>query len=334
MKITIIGFGVVGRGLAKVLYKKKDELEKNYGEFRVVAICDRSGAIIDEDGVDLKEAIEVKEKTGKLINHKKAKKVDVLDVIRNVKSDVVVEVTPSNLETGEPAKTYILESFKNKKHVVTANKGPLALYYKELVEEAKKNNVYFRYEATVGGAMPIINLAKENLAGNKILAIRGILNGTTNYILTKMEKEKVDFETALKEAQELGYAEANPSQDVDGLDTAAKIVILANSIMNLNKTIKDVKIKGIRKITPEALFLANKRGYTIKLIGEIKEGYLIVEPMLVPIESPLNVKGTLNVAMFETDLAKEVVVVGRGAGAEETASAILSDLIWIKKRLS
>lgn len=177
--------------------------------------------------------------------------------------------------------------------------------------------------------MPIINLAKETLAGNEILSIRGILNGTTNYILTKMEKEGLDFETALKEAKELGIAETDPTQDIEGLDTAAKIVILANSIMGMNKTIKDVKVKGISRITPEALFLANKRGYTIKLIGQIKDGYLIVEPMLVPIDSPLNVKGTLNVAMFETDLAKEVVVVGRGAGPIETASAILSDLIHI-----
>ncbi|WP_456418859.1 homoserine dehydrogenase [Methanocaldococcus infernus] len=333
MKVAIIGFGVVGRGLAKVLYSKEKYLKEKFGEFKVVAVCDRSGAVVDEDGLNLKEVIEVKEKTGKLINHGKSRELSPLDVIREIDFDVTVEVTPSNLETGEPAKTHILESFKNKKHVVTANKGPLALYFKELVENAKKHEVYFRYEATVGGAMPIINLAKENLAGNEILAIRGILNGTTNYILTKMEKEKVDFETALKEAQELGYAEADPSQDVDGLDTAAKIVILANSIMGLNKSIKDVKIKGIRKITPEALFLANKRGYTIKLIGEIRENRLVVEPMLIPLESPLNVKGTLNVAMFETDLAKEVVVVGRGAGAEETASAILSDLIWIKKRL-
>ncbi|XRO76300.1 homoserine dehydrogenase [Methanocaldococcus sp. 10A] len=330
MDIIIIGFGAIGKGVAKVLYEKREYLKKNYEEFRVVAITDSSGAAIDENGLDLQKAIEVKEKTGKIKNYpEKGKEISSIDVIRNVDADVVVEVTPSNLETGEPAKTHILESFKNKKHVVTANKGPLALCYKELIEEAKKYNVIFRHEASVGGAMPIINLAKETLAGNEILSIRGILNGTTNYILTKMEKEGLDFETALKEAKELGIAETDPTQDIEGLDTAAKIVILANSIIGMDKTIKDVKIKGIKRITPEALFLANKRGYTIKLIGQIKDKYLIVEPMLVPIDNPLNVKGTLNVAMFETDLAKEVVVVGRGAGPIETASAILSDLIHI-----
>ncbi|ENN96154.1 homoserine dehydrogenase [Methanocaldococcus villosus KIN24-T80] len=330
MRIIIIGFGVIGRGLAKVLYKKREFLRKNYGDFNVVAIADRSGAIIGED-IDLKRAIEVKEKSGKIINYPGIEKSS-LEVIKDVDADVVVEVTPSNLDTGEPARTHIIESFKHGKHVVTANKGPLALYFKELMETAKRYNKIFKFEASVGGAMPIINLAKETLAGNKIISIRGILNGTTNYILTKME-EGLDFETVLKEAKELGIAETNPYQDISGLDTAAKIVILANAIMGLNKTIKDVKVRGIEKITPEALFLANKRGYTIKLIGEIVNGYLIVEPKLIPINSPLNVKGTLNVAMFETDLAKEVVVVGRGAGAEETASAILSDLISIKKMI-
>jgi len=330
MDIIIVGFGAIGKGVAKVLHEKKEYLKKNLEEFRVVAITDSSGAAIDKDGLDLLKAIEVKEKTGKIKNYpEKGREMSSIDVIREVEADVVVEVTPSNLETGEPAKTHILESFKHKKHVVTANKGPLALCYRELIEEAKKHGVIFRHEASVGGAMPIINLAKETLAGNEIISIRGILNGTTNYILTKMEKEGLDFETALKEAKELGIAETDPTQDIEGLDTAAKIVILANSIMGMNKTIKNVKVKGIRRITPEALFLANKRGYTIKLIGQIKDGYLIVEPMLVPIDSPLNVKGTLNVAMFETDLAREVVVVGRGAGPIETASAILSDLIHI-----
>ncbi len=332
MDIIILGFGVIGRGLAKVLYNKSDYLSKNYGKFNVVGIADSSGGIYNKDGIDLLKAIEVKEKTGKITNYKDAKKMDILDLIKE-DGDVVVEVTPSNLETGEPANTHIIESFKNDKHVVTANKGPLCLCFNELITTAKKYNKIFRFEASVGGAMPIINLAKETLAGNEIYSIIGILNGTTNYILTKMEEEKIDFETALKEAQELGIAETNPSQDIDGLDTAAKIVILANAIMGLNKTIKDVKIKGIRRITPEAILLANKRGYTIKLIGNVNRKKLIVEPTLIPKYSPLNVKGTLNVAMFETDLAKEVVVVGRGAGPIETSSAILSDLISIYKEI-
>ncbi|AEF96623.1 homoserine dehydrogenase [Methanotorris igneus] len=329
MKIILVGFGVIGRGVAKVIDEKKKLLKEKYGfEPKIVAICDSSGAAIDESGLDLKKAIEVKEKTGKIANYN-GKKISSVEVIESIDADVVVEATPTNIKTGEPARTHILKAFENGKHVVTANKGPLALYFKELVESAEKHGVMFRYEASVGGAMPIINLAKETLAGNEIKSIKGILNGTTNYILTKMEKEKLDFNTVLKEAQELGIAETDPSQDIYGYDTAAKIVILANSIMGMNKTIDDVKIEGITRITPEAIELANKSGYTIKLIGEVKKNKLVVEPRLVQLDSPLNVKGTLNVAMFNTDLAKEVVIVGRGAGATETASAILSDLINI-----
>jgi homoserine dehydrogenase len=331
MKIILVGFGVIGKGVAKVIEEKKAHLMEKYSlDLKVVAICDSSGAAICEEGLDLKKALEIKEKTGKIINYpEKGKEISILDVIKTVDADVIVEATPTNIETGEPAKTYMLEGFKNGKHVVTANKGPLALHFKELMECANKNGVTFRYEASVGGAMPIINLAKETLAGNDIKSIKGILNGTTNYILTKMEKEKLDFNTVLKEAQELGIAETNPHQDISGLDTAAKIAILANSIMNKNVTIKDIKIEGITRITPEALEMANKSGYTIKLIGEINKNKLEVGPKLVPLDHPLNVKGTLNVAMFDTDLAKEVVVVGRGAGDIETSSAILSDLINI-----
>ncbi|EHP85617.1 homoserine dehydrogenase [Methanotorris formicicus] len=329
MKIILVGFGVIGRGVAKVVDEKRKSLKEKYGfEPKVVAISDSSGAAIDENGLDLKKAIEVKENTGKIVNYN-GKELSSVEVIESIDADVVVEATPTNIKTGEPAKTHILKAFENGKHVVTANKGPLALYFKELVESSEKNGVMFRYEASVGGAMPIINLAKETLAGNEIKSIKGILNGTTNYILTKMEKEKLDFNTVLKEAQELGIAETDPSQDIYGYDTAAKIVILANSIMGMNKTIDDVKIEGITRITPEAIELANKSGYTIKLIGEVKKNKLVVEPRLVQLDSPLNVKGTLNVAMFNTDLAKEVVIVGRGAGATETASAILSDLINI-----
>ncbi|WP_292460777.1 homoserine dehydrogenase [Methanothermococcus sp.] len=334
MKVILVGFGVIGKGVVKVIDKKKNHLKSKYGlDLKIVAICDRSGAAIDENGLDLKTALKVKEETGKISNYpEKGKNMSIVDVIKTVDADAIVEATPTNIETGEPAKTHMIEAFKNGKHVITANKGPLALYFNELTSYAEKYNKIFRYEASVGGAMPIINLAKETLAGNEITEIKGILNGTTNYILTKMEKEKLDFDTVLKEAQELGIAETNPHQDISGLDTAAKIVILANSIMNKNVSIKDVKLEGITRITPEALTMANKSGYTIKLIGEVSENKLEVGPKLIPIDDPMNVKGSLNVAMLNTDLAKEVVVVGRGAGDIETSSAILSDIISVYLR--
>ncbi len=331
MKIILVGFGVIGKGVAKVIENKKNYLKNKYGlDLKVVAICDRSGSAIDENGLDLKTALKIKEETGKIVNYpKKGIDSSIIETIKTVDADAIVEATPTNIETGEPAKTHIIEAFKSGKHVITANKGPLALYFKELMNYANKYNKIFRYEASVGGAMPIINLARDTLAGNEITEIKGILNGTTNYILSKMEKEKLDFDTVLKEAQELGIAETNPHQDISGLDTAAKIVILANSIMNKNVSIKDVKVEGITRITPDALTMANKSGYTIKLIGEVSKNKLEVCPKLIPIDDPMNVKGSLNVAMLNTDLAKEIVVVGRGAGDIETSSAILSDIISV-----
>ena len=331
MKVILIGFGIIGKGVINVIRKKREYLKNKYGmDLKVVAICDRSGAAIDDNGLDLELALKVKEETGKISKYpEKGTSMPIVEVVKSIEADAIIEATPTNIESGEPAKTYIIEGFKSGKHVITANKGPLALYFNELLSYAKKHNRIFRYEASVGGAMPIINLAKETLAGNEIIKIKGILNGTTNYILTKMEREKLDFDTVLKEAQELGIAETNPHQDISGLDTAAKIVILANSIMNMEVTIKDVNIEGITKITPEALSMANKGGYTIKLIGEVSENKLEVGPKLIPLDDPLNVKGSLNVAMLNTDLAKEVIVVGRGAGDVETSSAILSDIINI-----
>ncbi|HIP15930.1 MAG TPA: homoserine dehydrogenase [Methanothermococcus okinawensis] len=336
MKVILVGFGVIGRGVINVIKRKREYLKKRYGmDLKVVAICDSSGAAIDENGLDLDLALEVKKKKGKIAEYPdKGVSLPATEVIETLDGDILIEATPTNIENGEPAKTYIIQAFKSGKHVITANKGPLALYFQELMSYAKKYNKIFRYEASVGGAMPIINLARETLAGNEIIEIKGILNGTTNYILTKMERENLDFDTVLKEAQELGIAETDPYQDISGLDTAAKIVILANSIMDMNVTIKDVKIEGITRITPEALTMANKGGYTIKLIGEVKKNKLEVGPKLIPLDDPLNVKGSLNVAKLYTDLAKEVIVVGRGAGSIETSSAILSDIISIYLQMS
>jgi len=165
MKIILVGFGIIGKGVLKAINLKSEHLKKKYGlDLKVAAICDRSGAAIDEEGLDLELALKVKEETRKISNYpEKGCKMDILEVIESVNADVVVEVSPTNIETGEPAKSYMLKAFETKKHVVSANKGPLAVSFKELVTAAEKNKLCFRYEASVGGAMPIINLAKETL---------------------------------------------------------------------------------------------------------------------------------------------------------------------------
>ena len=200
--------------------------------------------------------------------------------------------------------------------------------WSEFSEIAKKNKCKFRFEGSVGGAMPIINLCRENLRGEKIESIRGIFNGTCNFILSKMDKGQ-PFDQALKEAQQMGYAETDPTNDIEGYDSACKVVILANSVFGRNVTFDDVRITGITGITDEAIALAASRNMVIRLIGEVSENKLEVGPRLVPKGHPLSISGTLNTAQIISDLAGPITVSGRGAGRIETASAILSDLISI-----
>ena len=178
--------------------------------------------------------------------------------------------------------------------------------------------------------MPIINLCNDALAGQKIKSIQGIFNGTCNFILSRMDGG-LPFDHALKEAQQLGYAETDPTNDIEGYDSASKVVILANSVFGMNAKFKDVSITGITAVTSEAIALARESGMVIRLIGEVSKDKLEVSPRLIPKGHPLSISGSLNTALINTDLAGPITVSGRGAGRKETASAILSDLIAIMK---
>ncbi len=325
VRASIIGFGSVGRGVAEVILQKDDELKSLGIDLDVVAIADSRGAEVNTEGIDLNAALARKNETGTVA-------VEDLTgeyVIRNVDHDLVIETTPTDIETGGTGLVNMLAAFENGRDVVTSNKGPLTLKYQELMKAASEADCKFMFEATVGGAMPIINLIKGTLAGNEIQSIEGILNGTCNYILTRMMEEKASYEQMLAESKELGIAETDPTYDVEGIDAACKLVILSNSIFGQNATFQDVEVTGITKITPESLALAYDEGYVIKLIGEVRKDRLRVSPRLVPASHPLAVGGTLNVASVRTDLAGTVTVAGRGAGSIETASAILSDVISI-----
>ncbi len=324
VRVTIIGFGYVGRGVAEVIKRKHDAIARKHGiALKIVGIADLKGSIVNENGLREEEIMNLR--TGKNL-----KEISSLDLIKEVEHDVMVETTPTNVDNGEPGLTHVLTALVSDRHVVTSNKGPIALEYKRVTELAAKRGKELRFEASVGGAMPLISLVSENLAGNGVISIEGILNGTCNYILTRMAEEKLPYEHVLKEAQGLGIAEADPSKDIEGIDTAVKLVILANSIFDMNAAYNDVEVTGITEITPEALKLADDEGYVIKLIGEVdNDGSLKVAPRLVPKGNPLNVGGTLNVATIKTDLAGEITVIGKGAGPIEAASAILSDIIGI-----
>ena len=324
VRISIIGFGYVGNGVAEVIRRKREAIASKYGiDLKVVGIADLKGVIADEQGLS-EEAIQA------LKAGKNPGDMTGLELIRDIEHEVMVETTPTNVETGEPGLTHIITALDSGRHVVTSNKGPIARDYRMLMDLAAKRGRELKFEASVGGAMPIISLVQDNLAGNGVTSIKGILNGTCNYILTRMADENLPYEHVLKEAQEIGIAETDPTKDVEGVDTAVKLVILANSVFGMNATYKDVTVKGITEITLDALKLADDAGYVIKLIGDVdSDGRLEVAPRLVPKDDPLNVRGTLNVATIKTDLAGEITVIGKGAGPIEAASAVLSDIIGL-----
>ncbi|MCQ8902561.1 MAG: homoserine dehydrogenase [Methanothrix sp.] len=322
VRISLVGYGVVGHGVVDVISRKRKMLRELGLDLKIVSITDHTGTLVEEDGISGEKVL-----GNRTLQDIANSEMSAKETIRSVNSELVVEVTPTNIVHGQPGLGHMEEALANGKHVVTSNKGPLVVAYNKLKRLADDNGVMLKFEATVGGTMPLINLIERTLVGNTILGIRGIFNGTCNYILTRMADEQYPFSRALAEAQELGYAEADPTYDIEGVDTAAKIVILANAIFNMNVKYNDVQVRGITEITPEALALAKKHGYVIKLIGEVPA--LTVRPMLVPIRSPLAVGSTLNAAAIYTDLSGTITVTGLGAGGVETAAAILSDIVSI-----
>jgi homoserine dehydrogenase len=327
VRVSLVGYGIVGHGVVDVLDRKKSALLDMGLNLRLISITDHTGTIMNEEGVDAKKVIP--ERTLQNVATSSMKGKDAIDAIE---SDLVIEVTPTNIVHGQPGLGHMEAALAGGKHVVTSNKGPLVVAYSRLKRLAEDNGVMLKFEATVGGTMPLISLVERTLVGNTIYGIRGIFNGTCNYILTRMAQENIPYAHALSEAQDLGIAEADPSYDVEGVDTAGKVVILANSLFDMNIKYSDVDVTGITGITPEALALAKDKGYVIKLIGDVPA--LTVRPMLVPVDSPIAVAGTLNSAAIYTDLSGTITVTGLGAGSIETASAILSDVISIYRTKS
>lgn len=332
-RIALIGFGTVGQGLCEILLQKKNELKKNYGyEYDVVAVTDmKFGTVYNPKGLNLAKLLkDVKEK-GKFTRD--LKDWDAVQMVKRSNAKVVCELTYTDLKTAEPALTHCKTAFNNKKHVVTSNKGPAALAYRKMEKLAEKNGVRFLIEGTVVSGTPILNLTRGPLAGSTISAVRGILNGTTNYILTKME-EGMSYEAALTKAQELGYAEADPTGDVEGYDARAKVAILTNVVMGENFAITEVSCEGITQITSTDIAKAKENQARWKLIGSVekKNGKVTasVKPEMVPLTHPLaGIMGAANALTFTTDMLGDVTIVGPGAGRIETGYSILTDLISI-----
>jgi homoserine dehydrogenase len=332
----LIGYGVVGQSLTNIFLSRRLENLRNYGfNPKVVAITDRGGTAINCKGLDLKrmQKVKIKEGTVAADNEFGHPQIDAQSVLQSVEAEIMIEATSTNITNGEPGLSNIKTAFNTGKHVITTNKGPLAIAFPTLTELAEHNKVLLRFSGTVGGGTPILEFAKKCLAGDKITEMQGILNGTTNYILTEMTEKRVTFKKALKSAQTLGYAETDPTMDIDGLDTATKVVIIGNWIMNKKFTLKDVAISGIRDIKLGELDTASKKGKRIKLIGSIN-GKPTVAPKEIHKNNPLCVSDVLNAVTFFSEYAGRQTIIGRGAGGSETASAVLRDLLDIKYNLA
>ncbi|MEK6929637.1 MAG: homoserine dehydrogenase, partial [Thermoproteota archaeon] len=225
MRIILCGFGVVGQSLVKLFDSRSEDLYAKYGlKPRVVGVFDSKGSAVDTSGLELERLIEVKKKFGTVKNYANTKNnMSGIDMIKNLDADVVIETTASNYKDAEPGMTHITTAMKRRMHVISVNKGPLALAFPSLMELATYNQVIFKFSGTVGGGTPILDYAKNSLRGERIMSFSGILNGTTNYILTNMANG-LSFVTALKDAKDKGYVEADESLDLDGLDAAAKLV--------------------------------------------------------------------------------------------------------------
>lgn len=329
MDIILIGFGNVGQGLAQILRDKADDLrEKNSFTARIIGVATRSrGTLYHPDGLELNALLNGVENYPDQPSLERGWSAEQL--VRDSRADVLVEASPTNLQTGQPALNLCYAAFETGKHVVLANKGPVAVAYAELQAKAKAAGKLLRFEATVMGGTPAIQLAMQALAGCEIKSARGILNGTTNYMLTQMDGG-MTYADALAQAQALGYAEADPTADVDGWDAASKAIILAAALFGKALKLDDMSVQGISGITPEQIAEARAAGERWKLIAQITSEGASVAPQRLPLSHPLaSVSGGTNAVTYSTDLLGDVTLVGAGAGGVQTGFGILSDLLHI-----
>ena len=333
MRLLLIGFGTVAQGLAELLLEKDKELREKYGlDLKVVGISDMlKGSAYAPDGIDLAQALKLA-KAGKKLDELPGKfDGDALAMIEAAEADMMVEVTYTDIKTGEPATSHIRAALNKGMHVTTTNKGPVALYYQDLARLAADKGVKFLYEGTVISGTPLLNLIRETLAGSYITEMKGILNGTTNYILSEME-EGQPYDDVLKRAQELGYAEAVPDADVLGWDALAKVTILANTVFGVDVKPDAFPCKGITEISADMIAEAKARGKRYKLIGKVwRDGDSVkgsVGPEEMDLSHPLaGVMGATNAVTISTDTLSDVTIVGPGAGRVETGYSVLIDII-------
>ena len=340
LRLSIIGFGTVGQGLAELLATKRALLKQDYElTVTLVSVANaRHGFIYRDEGLDIPTLLELAATGRPLSEHAGARRwANALEGLQATGGDVLAEVTGTNLRDAEPGISHIRAGLAQGMHVITANKGPGALAAAELFSLAQQHSVQLRMEATVMAGTPVLSTIREGLAGANVTAIRGILNGTTNYILTAMATGR-NYAEVLAEAQAQGYAEADPTADVEGYDAVAKTLILAALVFGRPLEPGQVFRQGITTITREQVQQANDNGKRIKLIASLwrhRETYTLearVEPTGLALGDPLaRVEGVMNAITIHTDSLPEVTVIGPGAGRLQTGQGLLADLIAIAK---
>jgi len=338
LRISLIGFGGVGKAFMELLYNKEAFLRKEGLSLQINYILGSKGGIYDPKGIDHRKLFSYL-KDGQYIAdypYGGSSDINFETMMRNGDIDIMVEMTPTNKETGEPGLTHIRRALKAGIHVITANKGPILLRYKELNLLAAENNVQLGIGCTTGGALPSVNGGLMDMAGAEILSIEGVLNGTTNYILKLMEEKGITYGDALKAAQAEGIAETNPSLDVDGWDTAIKMLILTNVLMNEEKTLKDVTVEGITGLTPEQVMDAKSKGIRYKLVGRTEKVEDIitisVKPELLEAAHPLyGIDGKNKAVRYTSDTLGDLTLIGGASGVVTAAASILRDLINISR---
>jgi homoserine dehydrogenase len=334
MRIIVVGFGTVGQGFVQLLRDRAAHLRRAYGlAANVVGVATRSrGVLYHPNGLDLDallkaapHGLDAYPESPGLVRGWTTE-----ELIARSSAEVMIEATPSDLRTGQPATAYCLRALETRKHLILANKGVVALHYQQVKAAAEAVQKQVRFEATVMSGTPAVLLGMQGLAGASVRRARGILNGTTNFMLTLME-EGASYEKALAEAQRLGYAEADPTADVDGWDAAGKALILANTVLGGRLTMDDLAVEGIRGLTPADIRAAQQAGERYRLIADVTPNGGSVRPVRLPLSDPLAaVKGAMNAVTYEAEPLGPITLIGAGAGRLETGFGLLADLLAIR----
>lgn len=341
MNLAIVGLGGVAKSFLELIILKEEELLSQNIKINIKYILKSDGCLFNSKGIDIRELVNWIKLEKSIYNHKDwiGKIKGIEDVIKDESIHTVIELTSTNITNGEPGLTHIKLALNNNKNVITGNKGPIIFKYKELKRLAINNNLHLGIGCTTGGALPSINCGFYDLAGAKIELIQGILNGTSNYILSEMQEKNISYDEALAEAKRLNIAEANPSLDVGGFDTACKIIILGNALLDSNLTLENTKVEGITNITLDDIKKAKDQNKKIKLIGTIKNNngninaYVNIE--YIDDNHPLYFVDYKNKGVYyKTDILGDISIIGGASSTLNAAASILRDLINIKNEVS